>query len=100
MGKTGNEIVTSSGWSGIEFDPTDLKLYAETYNDQKLYTLDYDTANSTYTATMAYDLSGSLGGTITRLSVPEVPEPATIIVWSLLGLAAAGFGLWRRKQAA
>ena len=29
-----------------------------------------------------------------------VPEPATIIVWSLLGLTAAGFGLWRRKRAA
>lgn len=29
-----------------------------------------------------------------------VPEPATIIVWSLLGLVAAGFGTWRRKRAA
>jgi len=29
-----------------------------------------------------------------------VPEPATIIVWSLLGLVVAGCGVWRRKRAA
>jgi hypothetical protein len=29
-----------------------------------------------------------------------IPEPATIIVWSLLGLAVAGYGVWRRKQTA
>jgi len=32
----------------------------------------------------------------TRLGIPE---PATIIVWSLLGLAGAGLGRWRRKRA-
>jgi len=30
--------------------------------------------------------------------VTPVPEPATVIVWSVLGLAAAGFGAWRRKR--
>jgi hypothetical protein len=31
---------------------------------------------------------------------PHSKTPATIIiVWSLLGLAAAGFGAWRRKRA-
>lgn len=29
-----------------------------------------------------------------------IPEPGTIIVWSMLGLVAAGFGVWRRKRAA
>lgn len=29
-----------------------------------------------------------------------VPEPATILVWSLLGLTATGFGAWRRSRAA
>ena len=29
-----------------------------------------------------------------------VPEPAAVTVWSLLGLVAGGFGLWRRKRAA
>ena len=35
-----------------------------------------------------------------RLGEAVVPEPATIVVWSLLGLTVAGFGLWRRKRAA
>ncbi len=34
------------------------------------------------------------------LTATVVPEPGTIIVWSLLGLAAAGCGVWRQKQAA
>jgi len=29
-----------------------------------------------------------------------VPEPATIIIWSVLGLAGAGLGRWRRKRRA
>jgi len=29
-----------------------------------------------------------------------IPEPATIIVWNLLGLTAVGFGYWRWKRAA
>jgi hypothetical protein len=33
-------------------------------------------------------------------SVLTTPEPATIIVWSLLGMVAVGFGVWRRKRAA
>jgi hypothetical protein len=28
-----------------------------------------------------------------------VPEPSTMVVWSLLGLATASFGAWRRKRA-
>jgi hypothetical protein len=30
----------------------------------------------------------------------DVPEPASIIVWSLLGLVAVGFGLGQRKRKA
>lgn len=31
-----------------------------------------------------------------NVSIYYIPEPATIIVWSLLGMAAAGYGVWRR----
>jgi hypothetical protein len=34
------------------------------------------------------------------LDMTAIPEPATILVWSLLGTAAAGFGMWRRRRAA
>jgi len=30
----------------------------------------------------------------------SVPEPTTIIVWSLLGLVAAAYGMWRRRKGA
>ena len=36
----------------------------------------------------------------TMADAAAVPEPTTIIVWSLLGLVAAGYGVWRRKRAA
>ena len=46
---------------------------------------------------------GGSGGPYTAyvddISVGTVPEPATIVVWGLLGLVAAGFGGWRRRRA-
>jgi hypothetical protein len=35
-------------------------------------------------------------GTFSNAQV--VPEPATVIVWSLLGLSVAGYSVWRRKR--
>ena len=44
------------------------------------------------------------GGTVTWGDVEAtgtvIPEPATIIIWSLLGGLGIGFGYWRRKRAA
>ncbi len=53
-----------------------------------------------------YSSTGVTGGAIAEqmnydsgpLSV--VPEPATLAIWSLLGLTAVGFGLWRRNRPA
>jgi len=42
-----------------------------------------------------YEVSG-----VMTLTATPIPEPATIIVWSLLGMAAVAFGIWRRKRAA
>ncbi len=33
-----------------------------------------------------------------KFGVDAVPEPATIVVWSLLGAAVVGLGLWRRRR--
>jgi hypothetical protein len=32
-----------------------------------------------------------------EISGTAIPEPATIVVWGLLGVAAAGYGVWRRR---
>jgi hypothetical protein len=100
LSKTGKEIATGGGtdWAGLV--GADGKLWAGRCYDggansgcQKLYTLDYDTSNATYTATQVYDLGGSLGGTITGLSVPE---PATMGFLALGGAAALVRRLRRR----
>jgi hypothetical protein len=33
-----------------------------------------------------------------RFDVTAIPEPATILVWGLLGVVAAGYGVWRRRR--
>ncbi len=48
-------------------------------------------------------LSGSLGGTngwfnSISASSDAVPEPASVMVWSLLGLSFIGAGCWRRRN--
>lgn len=54
------------------------------------------------TEVLGYTFTGAVGdiGEGDSLGVQLVPEPATIIVWSLLGLTAVGYGVWRRKRAA
>jgi hypothetical protein len=37
---------------------------------------------------------------IIELDQSPVPEPATLIIWSLLGVCGMGSGCWRRKRAA
>jgi hypothetical protein len=37
------------------------------------------------------------GEALWGMSAATVPEPATIIVWGLLGVIAAGYGAWRRR---
>jgi len=90
--KTGKEIGTLSGWSGMAF--ADGELFAGTYWNQNLYTLDFGTANPSHTATLKWDLSGSLGGTITGLSY-AVPEPLTLLA---IGLSVTGLGAYVRRR--
>ncbi len=46
-----------------------------------------------------YATSGASALQSTSGAKVVTPEPCTILVWSLLGLAAAGFGAWRRRRA-
>ena len=34
-----------------------------------------------------------------NLALTSVPEPSSIIIWSLIGLTFAGIGWWRRRKA-
>lgn len=84
--KTGVEIQTLSGWAGLAFDSSGT-LWAGTYWNQNLYTM---TTGAAPTATLAYDLSGSLGGTITGLSnPPPIPAPPAVVLGGM-GLALVG----------
>jgi hypothetical protein len=52
--------------------------------------LDYGDADFNDVVLPSSDVSISVGSV--------VPEPATIVVWGLLGVAAAGYGVWRRQR--
>ncbi len=56
-----------------------------------------DSANNYVGMKDIYNVQVTSGGT--TFVAGNVPEPCTIIVWSVLGLAAAGFGCWRRRRA-
>ena len=43
-------------------------------------------------------LNGNGGGVQTASSAATVPEPASIAIWSLLGLAGFGYGCFRRRR--
>lgn len=38
------------------------------------------------------------GGSVNNITVTNTPEPGTMIVWGLLGMVAAGYGVWRRRR--
>ncbi len=53
-----------------------------------------------YSLTLKVDLvAGGTGTSSGDLQLTNVPEPASLAVWSVLGLAGLGYGGWRRKRA-
>ena len=48
---------------------------------------------------MDEDLSGGSAVYRTSFDVANIPEPATIVVWSLLGGLGIAISCWRRKRA-
>jgi hypothetical protein len=84
------------GWAGMEFDRSG-KLWAGTYWDQNLYSRPDVAAGSN--VVKEYDLSASLGGTITGLSI-VVPVPPAVAL-GLVGMAGVGvLRRFRKKTAA
>jgi hypothetical protein len=74
------------------------------------YTSDTPEAEAALAADLA-DAENYLGNTVfmarlddtvyylTAVHQAAIPEPATLIVWGLLGVVAAGYGVWRRRRA-
>ncbi|MBN1395348.1 MAG: PEP-CTERM sorting domain-containing protein [Pirellulales bacterium] len=76
------------GWAGMEFDSAG-KLWAANWNDQILYSRPNLLPGSD--VVQEFDLSTSLGGNITGLSIPEPGTIAMLIFAGLTALAAAWF---------
>ena len=54
-----------------------------------------------YSTTIVVNLNHTTQGTTsTDVDLSSVPEPASLAVWSVLGLAGLGYGGWRRKRVA
>lgn len=76
---------TETAWIDYVDPATGGLAYSDIWQDAKGSPIFVDYGGSTATLTMAMRES-------------PIPEPATIIVWSLLGVVAYGF--WRRRRAA
>ncbi|NLF08224.1 MAG: PEP-CTERM sorting domain-containing protein [Pirellulaceae bacterium] len=98
---TSTELASEVFTVTIKFDTEDMW-----YNNPNNYLYGCNTApNSLDGLTMYFGSYFSEDGTDVNRYVgnmfaegTQVPEPATILVWGLLGLIAAGYGVWRRKR--
>jgi hypothetical protein len=110
---TGMSTVVTDGWRYNTVDPTGItgSFDATFVSTQAVYGGPSDlTGRDTYVVALVFGKTSWDGtnwsntyegvdyGNYSTFGAP-VPEPATIIVWSLLGLIAAGLDLWRRKRA-
>ncbi len=121
----GNTIYNNSGtWNGyngtgngigIDGTPSNINIYHNNIYDNTGYgCYNYSTVEVSALSNWwgdplgpsgVYGAAGSLGDAVSDyvdwsnpLSAP-IPEPGTIFVWGLLGLVAAGYGVWRRRRA-
>jgi hypothetical protein len=103
-------LVAGSGLYNLVGTSADLPSTIGTAFELERDVVVYDGATlvSPLTSSRGYTYStvGITGGAISGQTdydsgpLSVVPEPATILVWGLLGVVAAGYGAWRRKRAA
>ena len=62
--------------------------------------VDLSFASNTVSASQASPIIGEVTVCTVRSEGNAVPEPATIIIWSLLATLAIGLGCWRKRSAA
>jgi hypothetical protein len=93
----GNTTGGGSAWLNITAG-RDLAQF-----DSNVYSAPYITGNVA-DVQIAYQLQAGANGWLVRSTDPvyadALPEPATLIVWSLLGLTGGGLMAWRRRNGA
>ena len=92
---TGHDVLflinnTSSWPTTGKFQYAD-NAYVDNFNGYDWY-ITYDADNT--------DIPSLTGGNDVAIYSEPVPEPSTIIIWSLLGTVGITIGWWRRKRAA
>ena len=75
------------GTSGIKIDDLTYMLG-----------IDFDPSQETDFLEFAPITQEQVARTESRGIVRTVPEPASLLIWSLLGTGAAGLGVWRRRR--
>jgi len=81
---------------------TGSAINATATGDQGLNGTFYVNINSTLPFDSVVATSGQFAFEFDNVaySANQIPEPASLIVWSVLGLSVAGAGWWRRRKAA
>jgi hypothetical protein len=85
-------VNTNYDWLfGMAF--TDGTMYGLRYDNGQIFALDLSNGNTTLTSTYDVNAAGHVYAAAAQIST--VPEPTTLIIWSLLGAAGIGLGWWR-----
>jgi choice-of-anchor C domain-containing protein len=64
----------------------------------ELHTLDFVAESTTTLLSFSNETGTAYGAALDAVSVDPIPEPATIIIWSLFGLGSMfGLRVWRRR---
>jgi hypothetical protein len=102
-----NDSPTNGGGVAVLGFLSDTEALGEVDPQQQAFHFPFIDARFEEVGGQAYDATSFLnaasrdaGWTALFISDADVPEPATIIVWSLLGSLAIGLGWWRRRKAA
>ena len=99
-----NETVSVKVALGAVFSENISLFY---YDDFQTFTRTFTVPTSTTTAALSFEGIGgdNVGMLLDNVKLyessqtpPVVPEPATIVIWSLLGLTFAGAYRWRRRH--
>jgi hypothetical protein len=97
LGNTVYSALNQPGWEGAYYDATGVANWVPPYGLPELTGVAFNINQGVYS-----EYAGGIYVDNMQWSAGSaaVPEPATIIIWSLLGTVAITAGWWRRRKAA